>query len=256
MHYRVKLYAVNGDEMNKILCILIIFYLWPHISQAQTNNGLIDWWKFDEGSGSTAIDSGSGGHNGTEVNGPTYIHGVIGPYALNFNASNNNYISLGNVLNTSGTTNFSVSGWFLRGSQPGQYTRAIGSETASNTGFAIIFGPPTDQTLYINRGGGSFLVIPYTAFSSTQFVMITMTYDGSKSSVYLNGVFYQKVTSDTSSAPSQTAWYIAETAYSQAGFGAYNGDIDDVRIYNRALTAGEVYELFEAGAANHLGDVF
>ena len=33
---------------------------------------LVGWWKFDEGSGSTANDSSSGAHNGTLTNGPTY----------------------------------------------------------------------------------------------------------------------------------------------------------------------------------------
>ena len=32
----------------------------------------LSWWRFEEGSGTTAIDSGSGGNNGTLVNGPTF----------------------------------------------------------------------------------------------------------------------------------------------------------------------------------------
>ena len=32
----------------------------------------VGWWRFEEGSGTTAIDSGTGGNNGTLVNGPTF----------------------------------------------------------------------------------------------------------------------------------------------------------------------------------------
>lgn len=34
------------------------------------------------------------------------------------------------------------------------------------------------------------------------------------------------------------------------------GVIDDLRVYNIALTPGEIYELFEGGASGHLGEVF
>lgn len=38
---------------------------------------LVGWWKFDERSGHTAIDSSSQGNNGTEVNGPVYTPATI-----------------------------------------------------------------------------------------------------------------------------------------------------------------------------------
>ncbi len=37
-----------------------------------------DYWTFNDGSGSTAIDSGSGGHNGTLVGSPTWSTGIVG----------------------------------------------------------------------------------------------------------------------------------------------------------------------------------
>jgi hypothetical protein len=35
-------------------------------------SSLISWWRFEEGSGTTAIDSGSGGNDGTLTNGTAY----------------------------------------------------------------------------------------------------------------------------------------------------------------------------------------
>ena len=40
-------------------------------------SNLVGWWKFDEGSGSTATDSSGQGNDGTEVNGPTYTSATI-----------------------------------------------------------------------------------------------------------------------------------------------------------------------------------
>ena len=38
---------------------------------------LVGWWKFDEGTGSIALDSSGNGNNGTEVNGPSYASATI-----------------------------------------------------------------------------------------------------------------------------------------------------------------------------------
>jgi hypothetical protein len=50
-------------------------------------NGLVGWWKFDEGSGTVAYDSSGNGNDGNLTNGPTWTTGKIGG-ALSFDGVN------------------------------------------------------------------------------------------------------------------------------------------------------------------------
>ena len=49
-----------------------------------TTNGLVGYWNFDEGTGTTAADSSGSGNNGTLVNGSTWTAGKVGNGALQF----------------------------------------------------------------------------------------------------------------------------------------------------------------------------
>src|SRR2546427_8380874 len=66
-------------------------------------------WMFDEGSGTTTYDRSGNGNNGTLVNGPTWVPGVIGN-ALSFNGSNYVQIPDSQSLNITGNQ-FSISAW-------------------------------------------------------------------------------------------------------------------------------------------------
>src|SRR3989338_5343069 len=71
-------------------------------AQAQTS-GLVGYWTFDEGAGTTANDSSGNNNTGTLTNGPTWTTGKIGQ-ALNFDGVND-YVDLGfpSALQLSGT---------------------------------------------------------------------------------------------------------------------------------------------------------
>jgi hypothetical protein len=95
-----------------------------------------------------------------------------------------------------------------------------------------------------NGGGGGFLRNSLAAVFANTWYHICMTYDGTNASFYLNGSFLSTQTigtnginngvsllgSYTSSAPSET----------------FNGTIGSARIYNRALTATEVLQNYNA----------
>src|ERR1035437_6326332 len=57
-------------------------------------NGLVGWWKFDEGSGTTANDSSDSGFTGTINGGASYVSGRVGTYALALDGSSA-YVSFG-----------------------------------------------------------------------------------------------------------------------------------------------------------------
>ena len=77
-------------------------------------NGLVGWWKFDEGSGTVAYDSSGNGNDGNLTNGPTWITGKIGG-ALSFDGVDDVIIAPLPNLNTSNIST-SQSAWIKTGS--------------------------------------------------------------------------------------------------------------------------------------------
>ena len=59
----------------------------PAVAATVRESDMTLWYKFDETSGNSAADSGSGGHTGTLVNGPTFVAGKFGN-AISFDGSN------------------------------------------------------------------------------------------------------------------------------------------------------------------------
>jgi hypothetical protein len=83
-----------------------------------------------------------------------------------------------------------------------------------------------------------------------EWYFITVTYDGDHFSYYKNAVFKKA----GSSWPGTITTGAAATSIgSQGGANPLNGKIDDVRIYNRALTDHEVYALYQQGLPGKLG---
>ncbi len=73
------------------------------------STGLVGWWKFDDGAGTTAVDSSASAANGTLVNGPAWTVGRIGG-ALSFNGTNS-YVSVVNQAPYNITAAITVAAW-------------------------------------------------------------------------------------------------------------------------------------------------
>src|SRR3990167_9554249 len=111
-----------------ISLLFSLISLVPKAQAAAPTNGLVGYWAFDEGSGTTAGDSSGNGNNGTLVNGPTWTTGKVGSGALDFDGTND-YVA--------GSSNsFAVSIWMN------------GPAAQSNTPFLI----GTEASISIQRG--------------------------------------------------------------------------------------------------------
>src|SRR5260370_14056002 len=88
---------------------------------AFAGTGLAGYWKFDEGSGTTASDASVDGYTGTLQSGASWTTGQIGSHALSLNGSNTSYGDIPNtVVDT--TQSFSVAGWVKLNSSRGYHT--------------------------------------------------------------------------------------------------------------------------------------
>ena len=86
-----------------------------------------------------------------------------------------------------------------------------------------------------------------TPLSLNTWYLITASKDGSNVCLYVNGNL-DKTCAYTGTDTNSNTWQIAHHDYPTTEWSyQFDGRIDDVRIYNRALTAGEVKQLYNMG---------
>ncbi len=225
--------------------------------QSQTHSllgsDLVGWWNFNEGSGTTAGDISGYDNHGTIV-GATHTDGVpgTGGSALSFSGSSN-YVqlpsSLENELN--GIPGASLSMWIKLNSD---------QNSASNSGIIQLSGSTSSNgNLYYytdsSRDGGIWLDIfrtnrVFTGDWQPTFpgiiwhnLVVTTTPGTNGWKMYLNGILrYQ--TSGQAEVFVDSSLFGGFRIGENSGSRQLRGNIDDVRIYSRALTAQEIQTLY------------
>ena len=206
-------------------------------------NGLVAWWKFDEINGTVAYDSSGNGNAGNLTLGATWTDGIIGN-AISFNTSQ--YMT-SNVKYkpASDASGQSYSAWVK---VEGQSWRVFGSNASGNG----------EIHLSVN-GGQNHITFGTTSFGSgnngespnTVNIPITLGWhnvilikQANKYELFFDGssliADMQRNTSNTSTNFNLGRRYANSSQY-------YSGTIDDVRIYDRALSAEEVQALYNMG---------
>jgi hypothetical protein len=204
----------------------------PDIPVSDPN--LVAWWKLDEGQGTIAVDWSGHKNDGTLMNGPKWVTGYHDA-ALEFDGSDD-YINFGNTSSwPAGTSARSMCGWAKTDSIAGgwRWIAAYGSPVTSQ---AMFIGMNTDD-LY---GGGYGDDVFIDGFWEVDvWHHICLTYDGTTARLYADGI---EVVSEAKS------WNLA---LGRAHIGRqvndyvefWDGLIDDVRIYNKALTPDDIIKV-------------
>ena len=212
----------------------------PYSSGLPPTQGLTGYWNFNEDSGATAHDSSGNGYNGT-VTGAPWVTGYVGS-ALSFNGGS--YVVTSTIPQGGAV---SISAW-VNPAMIAQIGYARIAETQYNIGFYL--GTDSTGTHYkfiVNNGAGSTGSCG-TSFGCVQggtvssgWHLITGTYDGTTATLYVDNA---AVATDTVTAPAGASYplYIGR-CFNGGGYG-WNGTIDEVRLYKRALSAAEVSTIY------------
>lgn len=205
------------------------------------STGLVGWWKLDETGGTTAADSSGNGNNGTLVNmdpATDWVGGRIGG-ALEFDGYND-YVDCGNNESLDITGAITLAVW-VKTNDAGnsQYNYFVGK---GDTSYAIQH-QSSNQIEFFIYDSSSWYNTWYpinTSFNGT-WHHLAGTYDGSILRLYVDGI--EQDTKAHIGSIESTAYnvYIGENSQEHNCY--YNGDIDDVRIYDRALDANEIVQL-------------
>ncbi len=227
--------------------------------------GLVGWWKYDAGSGSTAVDSGSGGNDGTLTNSPSWVTGMIGPYALTFDGSTN-YVQIVSTPSSFDflNTTFSVACWFKTTTSAAGVIISKGGNggaTATSNGWAVRVNdnsePGTVRAFLKDNAGGGGLAIGRNSTNTgtcdgnwhhvvAVFTTDTSTQAGNTADVYVDGVLSNGTSANNGApyagSPADIAVGVRSVTATPNNF--FAGSVDDVRIYNRRLTAADVTALY------------
>ena len=228
-------------------------------------NGLVGWWKMDETSWindcftSSIIDSSGTNNNGKACPNSTGPTGAaLGKFGVggNFNGTNQ-YISIGNPSSLNfNDSSFTINTWFQIDTLPStgsnHYT-LINKENASGTstarGFSLFVNKYDDKLNFrsYNSSGwpdGATTLVSINALSTATWYQVTATYDSSSKTVklFLNGV--EQADSTVSEITNASGQNVTFASYSSGASGFTDGNLDEVRIYNRALSPAEVQQLY------------
>lgn len=214
----------------------------PAPTSPPTPSGLVANWKFDEGTGTTAVDS-QGGFNGTITN-ATWVDGKYGK-ALDFNGTSSRVT----ISPTIGTySSFTMAMWV----KPRSYMNNMNTLIASNgweTGDLQFRLEQKDKNISGGICGNTSMEDPLygTCFSSINslgtpgnWYHVAVTYSASNNAIsyYINGVLDKTITTKNGNSAVLGAMRIG--SWDLDGSRTFDGLIDNVQIYNRVLTADEI----------------
>lgn len=193
------------------------------------------------GTGTTWFDKSGNGYNGTLTNGPTFSSANGG--SIVFDGVNDYITGLNNTF-MNGATSGSFEAW-INTSNVGSpyymiYNTIIGKASGPDNGF----GFNNNGTLLLrlnNVNTSGTTTVPLNAWN-----YVVGTWDATNVKIYLNG------TLETNNATAGRSWeasvYATEIGrvYQGSGGGSFTGKIANCKVYNRALSASEVQQNFNA----------
>lgn len=235
------------------LFVFLIVALPSAAHAGDIRTGLVGHWTLDEESG-TLADSTANGNDGTESGGVIYrpSGGRIGG-AMDFDGTwwqDRIEIADDNALDMSG--DFSISLFVM----PRDHTKdsfiAKGSDSSVNYVLQMNSGTSGGYVTFQFRGDD---LSTHNATSATEIEIgkwshVVGVRSGDKTQIFINGVFENETTYAGTAVDNGSPLTIGTQAN---GAFTTNGLIDDVRIYNRALTAADVQELYLSTCSGPVG---
>ncbi len=213
------------------------------------NNGLIGHWTFDgpDINGSTVINKGSTGttSNGTRgsVTRTTPVVGKIGQ-GLRFDGSTTSgaVVSTPTGSSLATPTYGTYSAWIYTNGDPGHKQNILHENNACQYDLSLAQGTMNLQwQTCVTRDSG------YRVATNT-WTFVAATVNNGTLTMYANGEQVYQNTANVAGGSMST--FIGASDIS--GTNAFNGTLDDVRVYNRTLSAREVKRLYEMGATTHI----
>lgn len=212
------------------------------INEINGSTGLVGWWPLNEGSGTTTVDR-AGTATGTVVSSPSW---VVGKFGNAITYASGKYVAIGavEVLNP---TNRTVSAWVKPGALSGN--QDIFGMCSSNGGiFQNFYAVGSKLQLYWipSAGNSRAYTTDNDVLANGAWAHVAVTQEGTSAPVfYVNGAAVASSLTVSTGAATRPATQNISIGRSGAYAGEYFlGIIDEVLVYNRALTASEIKAMY------------
>ena len=223
------------------------------VSNAVTGAGLVAAYNFNEGAGSTVTDRTGLGHAGTIAGATWTTQGRFGG-ALTFDGVND-WVTVADANDLDFTAGMTLEAWVyptamgngswrtvLLKERPGGETYNLYAHATNVTATYVVRAAQPSVSLDA-RGPSPLAVNTWTHLAAT--------YDGSMLRLYVNGT---QVGTRTVAGPLLTSSGVLRLGGNSVWGEYFSGRLDEIRIYNRALSAGEIQtDLNRAVASDEAG---
>jgi hypothetical protein len=218
--------------------VLVLSLVLTSTTQAEN----LGWWKFDEGSGTTAYDSSGNDHHADVLGTPEWVAGLPGfGGALDF--TNTRGANAGDFDPTGGMGVFSLAFWcrwdgtggiqhFLTKSNGWNLDTMMFQVECKGLGNS---DPARDRRLHLACQGHPQAILH--EIPTGEWAHTALVFDGTNATGYLNGVDVEGPQPTGIGAPIAGPVWIG-VAFNDAR--VFQGMIDDMRLYDRVLTEGEI----------------
>jgi len=205
------------------------------------NTGLVGLWHLNETGGTTFTDSSSSGNSGSCTNCPVPATGLWDTNAQSFDGVND-YILKNSPTNLpTGSTNRTICAWVYPQAQSGENIGIVDYGANSVGQVCRLSRDGTNKQFNINFWGGDASGVIIANDNEWHFVCGVV--NSGTNLIYVDGIF----DSSTVSSPNTVVGTLKIGNGSDGSF--FKGVIEEAAIWNRALSANEVKELFNKGAA-------
>jgi hypothetical protein len=243
--YRLRAYNGSGDSSYTVVAEASTKWSGP-----APLPGMVAWWP-----GENSADDVIGNHNGTTPYGIAYAPGESGQ-AFDFDASSRRVFvpdSPDFVL-----TNLTFEGWFYARQTVDAYLGMRGDDRGALDSWVVRRLSDGQLSFQIGDMMLNFVVIK-TPVQNNQWHHFAATFDGASGSMklYLNGALaVQTNTTLQLIGGYEPSWNPGIGIGNQSGtitHTSFDGLIDDVALYSRALSPSEIQSIYNAGTAGKTG---
>ena len=223
----------------------------------------VGYWRFDEGSGTTAYDDSDNNNDGTITIGSggtqttiasAWTNGATGKFGrcMSFDGTDD-YVNV--AYNSSlKSTEVTVEAWIKTTNPNKVWARVVNRDKSGydEDPYSMDFSNTTGKIRFrVECAGGGFDAVSPSALDANRWYHVAGTYKPGEHDLYLDGKLV--TTLSTNSPLNQTDTNLGIGRGTNDGY-AFPGLIDDVRIYNYARTADQVAQDYNQGMAARLGD--
>lgn len=206
-------------------------------------SGLMDWWP-GEGNANDVI----GTNNGTLVGGASYAVGEVGQ-AFSFDGSSG-YVSIPDSSSMDSFTNHITIELWMKVNPLTVNSDWTGIVTKGNSSWGLEGTRLAKTVTFIVSGSSSSLLNGSRNVNDGQWHHVAAVYDGASMFLYVDGTL--DVSQSATGLIAQNSYPMCLGVNAQGTHGTpmyfFNGLVDEVSLYNRALTASEIQAVYAVGS--------